>query len=157
MKPIFAHELSNRALKNYKIIHKEEKLKNENAYATTELVCTMLFSVISLQSDIVQKITDKGFPEKLRKLKWPNEVKKYIENDSLFISFITSLRNSVSHNDFKFIVDVKKRVLGVSFHMKFKNSKLELDFLEEDLEIFLINLTKLYESYKIEAKFKVYV
>lgn len=156
MEPIFAHELSERALKNYKIICKEEKLKNKNAYATTALVCAMLFSVVSFQDDVIKKVESKGFPKKLRGLKWPNEVEKYIEGNSSFISFITSLRNSVSHNDFIFIVDVNKKVLGVSFCIELDNSKLELDFLEENLKEFLEKLTEVYEYYEIELKSKPY-
>lgn len=152
MKPTYAHELSERALKNYEILAKLEKDGEENIYTTTALISAMIFSVISLNEDIIDKDENYISPQ-IRGLSWPLEVKTYIYSDTNFFKFLNSLRNSIAHNDFCFLIEEKTEIVrGVSFHIK--DEKENIDFFEEHLVSLLKCLTKLYGYYKIDYSYK---
>lgn len=152
MKPTYAHELSERALKNYEILAKLEEDGKKNIYTTTALISAMIFSIISFNEKVFRELSNKQLPPEIRTWEWPNEVRQYLNSDSKFILFLNSLRNSVAHSDFQFIVEGETNVVkGASFSIEMDNKRPTIDFFETDLLNLLKNLTKTYKFYKIPS------
>ena len=66
MEPIYAYELAERALENYRVIKKYEK--KEKTHAVTALISASLCCVVLPEDDIGKCIKSKGFPDRSRSL-----------------------------------------------------------------------------------------
>lgn len=151
MKPVFAHELAERALSNYRFLKKNEDQNNKDVFATTALLSSLLLTVVSPKEDIEKTFKDAGLPLIVNQLDWPNEIAPYKDRHSELVTFIVQMRNAVAHNDFEFLIDDKDVVIGASFNIKLENENIEVQFFENDLYKFAKCITEIYKSINIHA------
>jgi hypothetical protein len=155
MGPQYAHELADRALKNYTLVRRREDEGDDGAFGTTALISALLLVVVSPQEHIIREAGQRGFPDVLRTFAWPNEVRPYVSGDAVFCEFLTALRNALSHDDFGFLVSKENgEVVGAYFSVKLGNESKCVGFFEEDLYTFAQGLVAVYREMKVSANAK---